>query len=154
MACLCCCIFRNYLVNYTIFWGKNMFDMKCVFLFSLHLRSELFSHSRKNSAIIIVSKSYKVTYVAVPLNQIWIFSTNRSKRSRYTTFPKLRPAEAEFHAGGWTDMAKLIVAFRSVANAPKNCNSSRYFDCIRTFEYNDVEYSIFNSRKETLLKVV
>ena len=26
-----------------------------------------------------------------------------------------------FHAGGRTDMTKLIVAFRNFANAPKNC---------------------------------
>ena len=66
----------------------------------------------------------------------------------------MRPAEAEFLAGGSTDMAKLIVAFRSFSNAPKNSNSSRYFDCVRTFEYNDVEHSICNAWKEILLKVV
>jgi hypothetical protein len=33
---------------------------------------------------------------------------------------KIRPVGAElFHAGGQTDMAKLIVAFRNFANAPK-----------------------------------
>jgi len=51
-------------------------------------------------------------------------------------------------------MAKLIVAFRNFANAPKNCNSSRYFDCMRTFVYNDDEHSNCNARKEILLKVV
>jgi hypothetical protein len=60
----------------------------------------------------------------------------------------MRPAEAEFLAGGWTDMAKLIVALRSFANAPKNRNSSRYFDYVRTFQYNDVEHSNCNARKE------
>ena len=40
---------------------------------------------------------------------------------------KIRPVGAElFHADGWTDggqtdMTKLIVAFRNLANAPKNC---------------------------------
>jgi len=76
-----------------------------------------------------------------------IFSTDCSKRSQYTTFPKLRPLEAEFHAGEWTDMAKLIVAFCSFANAPKNCNTSRYFDYMRTFEHIDVEHSNCNARK-------
>jgi hypothetical protein len=67
----------------------------------------------------------------------------------------MRPAEAElFHAGGWTDMAKLIVAFRSFATAPKNCNSSRCFDYMRTFEYNDVEHNNCNARKEIVIKVV
>ena len=87
-------------------------------------------------------------------NRIWIFSTECSKQSQYTTFPKLRPLEAEFQAGEWTGMAKPIVAFRSFANAPKNCNSSRYFDYMRIFEHNDVEHSNCNARKEILLKVV
>jgi hypothetical protein len=35
---------------------------------------------------------------------------------------KIRPMGAElFHVDGWTDMTKLIVAFRNFANAPKNC---------------------------------
>jgi hypothetical protein len=33
---------------------------------------------------------------------------------------RIRPLEAElFHAGGQTDMMKLTVAFRNIANAPK-----------------------------------
>jgi hypothetical protein len=40
---------------------------------------------------------------------------------------KIRPVEAEFHAGGRTDrqtyMTNLIVAFRNFANAIKTCNS-------------------------------
>jgi hypothetical protein len=35
-------------------------------------------------------------------------------------FMKIRPAGAEmFHADGRTDMTKLTVAFRNLANAPK-----------------------------------
>ena len=34
---------------------------------------------------------------------------------------KIRPVGAElFHADGRTDMAKLIVTFRNIANVPKN----------------------------------
>ena len=33
---------------------------------------------------------------------------------------KIRPMGAEFHADGRTDMKKLVVAFRSFSNAPKN----------------------------------
>jgi len=36
---------------------------------------------------------------------------------------KIRQVGAElFHADGWTDMKKLIVAFRNFANAPKMNN--------------------------------
>jgi hypothetical protein len=30
------------------------------------------------------------------------------------------PSSAQFNADGWTDMTKLIVAFRYFVNAPKN----------------------------------
>jgi hypothetical protein len=40
-------------------------------------------------------------------------------------FTKFRPVGAElFHADGRTDMMKLIVAFRSFANAPKLHNKT------------------------------
>jgi hypothetical protein len=41
---------------------------------------------------------------------------------------KIRPAAAElFHADGWTDMTKLIVAFCDFANAPKNLRDIHKF---------------------------
>ena len=40
-------------------------------------------------------------------------------------FMKMCPVGAElFHADGWTDMTKLIVAFRNFVNAPKNDQST------------------------------
>jgi len=39
---------------------------------------------------------------------------------------KIRPVEAElFHSDKRTDMTKLIVAFRSFANAPKYCTGAQ-----------------------------
>jgi len=44
-----------------------------------------------------------------------------SKDNQISNFMKIRPVGAElFHAGGRTDMTKLIFGFRSFANAPKN----------------------------------
>jgi hypothetical protein len=38
-----------------------------------------------------------------------------------SNFMRVRPASAgSFHADGWTDMTKLIVAYRNFATAPKN----------------------------------
>jgi len=38
---------------------------------------------------------------------------------------KIRPVDAEsFYADGWTDMTKLIVAFRNFANVPKKSDVS------------------------------
>jgi hypothetical protein len=43
-----------------------------------------------------------------------------SKNTQTSNFMKIRPVGAElFHADGRTDMTKLIVAFRSFADAPK-----------------------------------
>jgi len=43
-----------------------------------------------------------------------------SKNAQISNLIKIRPVDAELlHADGRTDMMKLIVAFRSCANAPK-----------------------------------
>jgi hypothetical protein len=43
------------------------------------------------------------------------------KNPQIRNLMKIRPVGAElFHAGGKTNMAKLIVALRSFANVPKN----------------------------------
>ena len=42
------------------------------------------------------------------------------KKTQIPNFTKIRPVGAElFHAERWTDMKRLIVAFRNFANAPK-----------------------------------
>jgi hypothetical protein len=44
-----------------------------------------------------------------------------SKNTQISDFTKIRLVGAElFHVDGQRDMAKLMVAFRSFANAPKN----------------------------------
>ena len=44
-----------------------------------------------------------------------------SKNTQVPNFTQIRPVGAElFHEDGRTDRAKLIVAFRIFANAPKN----------------------------------
>ena len=47
--------------------------------------------------------------------------------SQISNFVKIRPAGAElFHVDGWTDLTKLIVAFRNLVNAPKNSVSQTH----------------------------
>jgi hypothetical protein len=59
------------------------------------------------------------------VNNIWIFS--RDFRKKYTQTKnaiKIRPVGAKlFHANGWTDMTKSIVASRNFANAPQTANN-------------------------------
>ena len=57
------------------------------------------------------------------------FSLSRfSKNTQMSNFMNMRPVAGElFRADGRTDMTRLIVAFRSFANAP---NNALYGDCI------------------------
>jgi len=53
-------------------------------------------------------------------NKSVIFLAVLLKNAHILHFMKIPPVEAElFHAGGRTDMTKLIAAFRNSANAPK-----------------------------------
>jgi predicted RNA binding protein YcfA (HicA-like mRNA interferase family) len=48
--------------------------------------------------------------------------TDFRKILKYKYFMKIRPVGAHlFYEDRWADMTKLIVAFRSSANAPKKC---------------------------------
>jgi hypothetical protein len=42
------------------------------------------------------------------------------KYTQISNFIKIRTVGAEFHTDGRTDVTQLIVAFRKLANAPKN----------------------------------
>ena len=56
------------------------------------------------------------------------------KRAVIPNFIKIRPVGAElFHVARQTDMTKLTVAFRNVANAPKNAKEKcSQFPAVRT----------------------
>jgi hypothetical protein len=84
------------------------------------------SHSKKNSARHYHKRTYVFKKRTRYSGQILIkleYATYMLAKS--SNFMEIRPAGAELiHAGGrtdtQTDMTKLIVAFRSFANAPKN----------------------------------
>jgi hypothetical protein len=77
--------------------------IKRVFLFSLQLLSETFLILRR-------------------IQQVTVVNGRRfSKNHQISHFMKIRPVGAElFHVDGQTDVTKVIVAFRSFANTPKN----------------------------------
>jgi hypothetical protein len=58
-------------------------------------------------------------------NEISVCSADfPKKKNQISSLIKIRSVGAGlFHAGGRTDMTKLIDAFRNFANAPKNCNN-------------------------------
>jgi hypothetical protein len=53
---------------------------------------------------------------------------------------KIRLVGAEFHVGGRTDLTKLIVAFRNLANAPKN---DMKVGAIRSYRVNIFDIAVF-----------
>jgi hypothetical protein len=93
-----------------------------VFWFSLQLLSETFLILGRNERDMI--KKYISFHVKYPpflsdFNETWYLWES----TQISNFMKIRPVGAElFHADGWTDMKKLIVAFRNFANAPKMSN--------------------------------
>jgi hypothetical protein len=64
--------------------------------------------------------SCKVPVTFIRFKETRVFPTDFQKIFEYQ-FMKIRPIGGElFHAEGRTDMTKLTVAFRNLANAPKN----------------------------------
>jgi len=56
-------------------------------------------------------------------NETWNFLNIFSKNTRVSNFVKICSLGAMlFHADRWPDMMKLTVAYRSFANATKNCD--------------------------------
>jgi hypothetical protein len=64
------------------------------------------------------------------------FSTDFRRKGQISSFIKIRPVGAElFHAGGQTDMTKLIVALRNFHTAPKSCSSYEIFIHIVKYKF-------------------
>jgi hypothetical protein len=67
-----------------------------------------------------ISLHVKYPLLSPDFNVTGIFSTDFSENTQISNFMNTRPVRAElFQANRRTDMAKLIVAFRNFANAPK-----------------------------------
>ena len=80
------------------------------------------SHSKKNSERYChkcEKYSFKVPVILVVFWSNSSFSTDFRQKVQISSLMNIRPMEPElFHADGRTDMTKLIVAFRNLANAP------------------------------------
>jgi len=82
---LLCSIFPHYLINGTIF-EKKLWNIKCVFLFSLQVLSEKFPIPRKpeydviTKSVLVVVQRYR--YLS-HFNETWIFSEDFRKIPRY-----------------------------------------------------------------------
>ena len=121
--------------------GEKVWNIKCVFLFSVQLLFETFLILRiiqRDIVTNVKTSSCKLpdTFVRVYWNLK--FLDRFSKNTEVWTLIKIRLAWADcFHADrhsdrqtdrqtrGWTDMTKLILAFRNFANTPKNVKNGQ-----------------------------
>ena len=102
------------------YWKQNVcFDA----FFSVQVLSETFFILRRIERHVTINVYWFSCEVPVILFRFeWnpIFLYRFSKNNQILNFMKIHPMGAElFHAGGQTDMTKLIVTFRNSANASK-----------------------------------
>ena len=115
-----CTVFFH-VISWTVrFSGGKLLNTKCVFRFSLQLRSETFLIIRRNERDMI--EMYVGLHVKYPLfssdcSETWILSTDFGTNTQIQNFMEIRPVGTEFCAD--VDVTKLRVAFRSYANATK-----------------------------------
>jgi hypothetical protein len=121
--------------------NKNkILNTECESWFSLQLPSETFLILRRNERGIIVNVhrfSCKVPVLLSDFNETWIFSTDFRKIIKcQITWKSVQWELSCFMRTDWRiDMMKLIVAFRSSANASVKC-SKLYFGGGRVFSEN------------------
>ena len=99
-------IFPHYLINGTIFWLKNLRDLKCVYSFSLQLLPEKFliiRISERDMIINVYCSSCKVSAVHAMCSRTLSFIDRFSKSTQISIFMKIRPGGAQlFHVDGHT----------------------------------------------------
>jgi len=139
-VCVCVCVLRvphcnmwrallyniiaHYFTNDMIFGKKKSYWSHNVFWFLLQLLSEtFFILMRSNRDMIKNAYRSSAPLFLYPILMKLEFSRQsfgKKKNTQISYFMKIRPVGAElFHSDSGTDMTKLIVAFRTFANAPK-----------------------------------
>jgi hypothetical protein len=119
VACLGLQYFPHYLINGTIF-EKRYWIIMCVSIFSTPFVWNI-SHSKKNERYIIKKvfwSSCKILVILVRFYWKFNFLDRLSKNTQISNFMKILCFM--WQTGRRTDMAKLIVTFRTFANASKN----------------------------------
>ena len=104
---------------------KMLLNIRCVFWFCLQLSSEIFlilGGIRRDIIIKCVGHHVKYPLFLSDCNETWISSIDLRKIAIYQILWKSaqREPSCSVLTDRQTDMAKLTVAFRNFANAPKN----------------------------------
>jgi hypothetical protein len=118
-------IFPHYLINGVFFLrGKKLFNIKCVFWFSVQLLSETFISlwiiQRDSDMCIDLRVDYPL--LVYDFNETWIFSADFRKilRCRISRkFVQWEPS-CSMRKDRRTDMTKLIVTFHNFVTGPVN----------------------------------
>jgi hypothetical protein len=80
------------------------------------------------------------------------YSLKNFENPQISNFMKIRPVGVElFHADGWTDMTKLIVAFSNFVNVPKNEISNSFI--FRTYVMY-VQYTLLLDKQQKRLHFI
>jgi len=115
--------------------SEECYWKKCVFLFFYKFclkKFSLWGESREVLSYRHIGILVKYTLFLSDFNETWTCSTDFQKYSTIK-FRDTRNKGAElFHADGWPDITKLLVAFRNFSNAPKNHKSQL---CIHLMEW-------------------
>jgi len=119
--------FLHYLRNGTIF-GNKLLNIKCVFLFSVQLLSEIFLILRRIQRDIIINlhtSSRKYPLILSDFNKTWILLTDFRKTLKYQNSwqsVQWEPSCSMRTDDGRTDKTKVIVAFRNLCKSLKMPN--------------------------------
>ena len=105
------------------FSEKKLWNMKCVFWFSLQLLSETFlilRRTRRDTVTDYTGLQVKYPLFSSDLKESWIFSTDFRNKFKYQISWKsvLWEPSCFMRMDGRTDMTKLTVAFRNFAKTP------------------------------------
>ena len=114
-------IFPHYLINCTIF-EKKLLNIKCVFWFSLQILPETSLILRRSERYMIKNvyrSSSNLPFILVRSNETWFYGKAFEKYSNIE-FHENPSSGSRVVPCGRTDMTKLTVVFRNVANAPQN----------------------------------